>query len=238
MTSSARYAIYYAPPADDPLWALGSEWLGRDAYTGENLTRPDYPNFAIGDMDRLTSSPAHYGFHATMKAPFELKAGETEATLLDRLEAFSRSQSAFDVDLAVKPLGQFLALQLTSNVEAMRALHEACVKDFDHFRAPITQSDIERRRKANLSSEQDARLLEWGYPYIFDEFRWHMTLSSRIVSDNTRDKMLSLLTEHFSCVIAKPHKVDGIAVYRQVDRCAPFNIIERAVFPALAEQPA
>ena len=238
MTSSARYAIYYAPPADDPLWALGSEWLGRDAYTGENLTQPDDPNFAIGDMDRLTSSPSHYGFHATMKAPFELKAGETEANLLDRLEAFSKSQSAFDVGLAVKPLGQFLALQLTSNVEAMRALHEACVKSFDRFRAPLTQSDLERRRKADLSPEQDARLLEWGYPYIFDEFRWHMTLSNRIVSDSTRSKMLNLLTEYFSPVIAKSHRVDGIAVYRQVDRCAPFNIIERAVFPALVEQPS
>ncbi|MEE2930167.1 MAG: DUF1045 domain-containing protein [Pseudomonadota bacterium] len=237
MTSSARYAIYYAPPVDDPLWALGSVWLGRDAYTGENLTRPDYPNFAIGDMDRLTSSPSHYGFHATMKAPFELKAGETEAKLLDRLEAFSKSQSAFDVGLAVKPLGQFLALQLTSNVEAMRALHEACVKDFDRFRAPLTQSDLERRRKANLSPEQDARLLEWGYPYIFDEFRWHMTLSNRIVSDSKRSKILSLLTEYFSPVIAKSHRIDGITLYRQIDRCAPFNIVARAVFPALVEQP-
>ena len=32
-----RYAIYFTPPADDPLTRRASHWLGRDAMTGETL---------------------------------------------------------------------------------------------------------------------------------------------------------------------------------------------------------
>ena len=237
MSQTPRYAIYYTPAAEHPLAQLGTEWLGRDAFTGEYVTRREFPDLSNHDIDRLTSSPSHYGFHATMKAPFELIAGQTEAKLLAHLEKFVLKQSAFDVRLAVRPLDQFLALRLTENSEAMRTLHEACVKDFDGFRAALSYDDIERRRKANLSPEQDVRMLDWGYPYIFEDFRWHMTLSGRILSDSTREKVLKFLEDLFQPVLAEHHRVDGIAVYRQVDRDAPFNIIARASFPALADQP-
>ena len=238
MSQSPRYAIYYTPAEGHPITRLGSEWLGRNAYTGDRIKRREFPDITDDDIDRLTSSPSHYGFHATMKAPFELKPDRTEAELVQHLHGFAQKQPVFDVNLAVRSLGQFLALRLTSNYDAMRALHEACVKDFDGFRAELSYDDIERRRKANLSPEQDARMLEWGYPYIFDDFRWHMTLSSRIVSESTRERLHALLEDYFRPALMSPLRVDGIAVYRQVDRRAPFNIIERATFPALAEQPA
>ncbi|MEL7103225.1 MAG: DUF1045 domain-containing protein [Pseudomonadota bacterium] len=237
MTASARYAIYYTPAEDHPVCLLGNEWLGRNAFTGDKVRRREFSGMSDDDIDRLTSSPSHYGFHATMKAPFELREGRTEAQLIKRLHTFAQQQPAFDVRLAVRPLGQFIALRLTESFEAMRTLHQDCVKGFDGFRAALSYDDIERRRKANLSPEQDARMLEWGYPYIFEDFRWHMTLSSRIVSDSTRDRVMNLLQGLFQPALISPLRIDGIAVYRQVDRCAPFNIIERASFPALADQP-
>ena len=237
MSLSPRYAVYYAPAEEHPLWKLGSEWLGRNAYTGDSVERREFPGFKDRDIDRLTSSPAHYGFHATMKAPFELRDGKTETQLLAHLETFSNTQNMFDVRLAVHPLGEFLALRLTDNKEAMQQLHEACVREFDSFRAPLSPEDIERRRKASLSPTQDARMLEWGYPYIFDEFRWHMTLSNRILSNSTREKVISTLTDMFEEVLADPLRIDGIAIYRQVDRNVPFNIIGRARFPAFENQP-
>ncbi|MEO1323827.1 MAG: DUF1045 domain-containing protein [Pseudomonadota bacterium] len=238
MTTSPRYAIYYAPSDETLLWKTGSEWLGRDAYSGNRVERREFPGTKDEDIDRLTSSASHYGFHATMKAPFVLKEGSTEDQLLKYLKSFSRKQSSFEAKLSVRPLGQFLALRLVSGVEQMRLLHEDCVKKFDKFRAPLTMEDIERRRKANLSPDQDARMLEWGYPYIFDDFRWHMTLSNRILSDSTRDKVLGQLQDLFKDVVSKPIRIDGVAVYRQVDRNAPFNIIGRAAFPALVDQPS
>lgn len=238
MKTSPRYAIYFAPSAETLLWKTGSEWLGRDAYSGSPVERREFPGTRDEDIDRLTSSASHYGFHATMKAPFVLKEGFTEDQLLKHLESFSLEQSSFEAKLSVRPLGQFLALRLLSGMEQMRQLHEDCVRKFDKFRAPLTMEDIERRRKANLSPDQDARMLEWGYPYIFDDFRWHMTLSNRILSDSTRDKMLEHVQAFFKDVIAKPILIDGVAVYRQVDRNAPFNIIGRAAFPALVDQPS
>ncbi|MEL7043133.1 MAG: DUF1045 domain-containing protein [Pseudomonadota bacterium] len=238
MKTSPRYAIYFAPSAETLLWKSGSEWLGRDAYSGSPVERREFPGTRDEDIDRLTSSASHYGFHATMKAPFVLKEGFTEDQLLKYLESFSLEQSSFEAKLSVRPLGQFLALRLLSGMEQMRKLHEDCVRKFDKFRAPLTMEDIERRRKANLSPDQDARMLEWGYPYIFDDFRWHMTLSNRILSDSTRDKMLEHVQAFFKDVIAKPILIDGVAVYRQVDLNAPFNIIGRAAFPALVDQPS
>lgn len=80
-------------------------------------------------------------------------------------------------------------------------------------------------------------MLEWGYPYIFEDFRWHMTLSSRIVSDATRERVLALLKDMFQPALIDPHRVDGVALYRQVDRSTPFKVIARSSFPALADQP-
>lgn len=41
MPGSFRVAVYYAPETDDPLWAAGNRWLGRDPETGATLTPPD-----------------------------------------------------------------------------------------------------------------------------------------------------------------------------------------------------
>ena len=37
-----RVALYYAPQQDDPLWQLGSEWLGRDAFVDEFYLLEEY----------------------------------------------------------------------------------------------------------------------------------------------------------------------------------------------------
>lgn len=236
MNDLPRYAIYFAPPADHLLWKLGSEWLGRDAYTGQKVERREFPALKDEGIDRLTSSPARYGFHATMKAPFELKAGCTEQDLIVHLDKFVQSQSPFQTTLGVKALGQFVALRQVDRTEAMRTLHSACVIEFDGYRAPLSEEDIERRRRANLSLEQDERMLKWGYPYIFDDFRWHMTLSNKVVSSFTREKVLSVLREHFAVALSTPLTIDGIAIYRQLSRSAPFNILHRSAFKVLADQ--
>ena len=72
MTTSPtfRVAVYYAPEPDDPLWAAGNRWLGRDPDTGATLQRPD----AI-DIPNLTDEPAGYGLHATLKPPMRLAPG-------------------------------------------------------------------------------------------------------------------------------------------------------------------
>lgn len=230
MNDIPRYAIYYAPPPTHPLWLLGSEWLGRDAYSGETVKRREIDGFKSEDIDRLTSPPAKYGFHATMKAPFELKDGCNEDELIAALEAYCAQMHPFAVNPRVDALGEFIALRLSKPSKAMQDLHKDCVTHFDAFREPLSQTDIERRRKAVLSAEQDARMLEWGYPYIFEDFRWHMTLTKRIMANATRERVLQILTDMFAPALASALQIDGLAVYRQVCRKAPFTLLHRSTF--------
>ena len=73
---SARLGLYWAPELDDPLHALGSAWLGRDAETGATLPQPAVPGL---DLAEITAEARGYGFHATLKPPFALAPGTDRA---------------------------------------------------------------------------------------------------------------------------------------------------------------
>lgn len=228
---TARYAIYYAPAAGSALWTKASAWLGRDAVSGHGLAQPELPGLADLDIAALTADPRHYGFHATLKAPFELATDCTEAELISAAQAFSALQTPFEATIGPAALGRFLAFRLQDGEPEMQALHAACVREFEPFRAPLSDEDIARRRRARLTPEQDARMLEFGYPYIFEDFRFHMTLTGAIADNALRSRVLEALQSHFAAQTAS-HRFDAIAVFRQPERDAPFEIIERLAFAA------
>lgn len=228
---TARYAIYYAPVADSALWTKASAWLGRDAYSARPTARPDLPALAGLDLDVLTADPRHYGFHATLKAPFELAPGRAEGDLLAAARALARMTTAFDATIAPAALGRFLAFLLQDSQAEMQALHAACVRGLEPFRAPLSDADLARRRRAPLTPAQDARVQAWGYPYVFEDFRFHMTLTGPIADDSVRALVLAALQSHFAPETG-PHRFDAIAVFRQSDRDAPFNLVERVAFKA------
>jgi putative phosphonate metabolism protein len=230
---STRYAIYYAPAAASALWDKASAWLGRDAYADAPRTRPAFPTLADLDLDALTADPRGYGFHATLKAPFELAADRSETELLAAVGAFAAGLSPFEVAIAPAALGRFLAFRLQTISPEMDALHGACVRELDGFRAPLSDLDLARRRKAPLTVEQDERLVAWGYPYVFEDFRFHMTLTGQIRDEELRERVLGVLQDHFAPETG-PHLFDGVAVFKQADRDAPFTILERAGFAPTA----
>lgn len=226
---TARYAVYYAPRQDSALWRKASAWLGRDAYDGTLIARPAFPALQDLDLDALTADPRGYGFHATLKAPFELAQGETEADLLGFAAAFAEVRTAFTAEIAPALLGVFHAFRIPAPSAEMAALHEACVRDFDRFRAPLSEHDIARRRRAKLSEDQDRKMLTWGYPYIFDEFRFHMTLTGAIRDEAVSARIGAALADHFAPETG-PHLFDGIAIFKQADRSSPFDILARLDF--------
>ena len=67
-----RYAIYYAPSVDDPLWRFGSQCIGYDALTGADSEVPQTAAIPRQDWLAWTQEPRRYGFHGTLKAPFHL----------------------------------------------------------------------------------------------------------------------------------------------------------------------
>ena len=61
------------------------------------------------------------------------------------------------------------------------------MKAFNAYRAPLSAADRERRIKAKLSPRQIELMDQWGYPYVLDEYRFHMTLTGALL-DNMRDR--------------------------------------------------
>lgn len=220
-----RYALYFAADADDLLMQLGTAWLGRDPFTGTSLTQPSVAEIDPERFHALTDSPRRYGFHGTLKAPFHLRSNVTEADLAKACGDFARTASPFEVrSLGVNRLGKFLALTPNENEPGLAAFASACVRRFEEFRAPLSQEDIERRRKSGLTAKQDSYLTEWGYPYIFDEFRFHMTLSIKLENTEEADLMKAAAERHFAEVTGRPHTCRSFALYVEPERGAPFDV--------------
>lgn len=228
MTSSPRYALYFVPAPDSELYRLGATLLGYDAFTGDERPFPAELVAQVPDWHDLTRDPRKYGFHATLKAPFTLAESETEASLLAACEAFARAPArpVPQIRLVARALGDFIALVPAEASPALEELARSCVEAFDRFRAPLTAQDRARRNPDALSPRQVAYLDRWGYPYVMDEFRFHMTLTGRLPAER-RETILSLLRTWTG---AHTHEgatlsIDRLAVFRQDDAAARFRII-------------
>jgi putative phosphonate metabolism protein len=227
-SSQPRYAVYYAPPAESALWRLAQTWLGRDCETGEPLLQPHLDGWSAAGVAAATASPRHYGFHATLKAPFRLAPGTSLAELRERLAAFAARRQPFDSPpLNISGIGSFIALTLSAPSPAMQALADAAVQELDVLRAPLTADGIERRLKSGLTPRQEALLRRWGYPYVLEEFRFHMTLTGAIEVTERRQHLQRQLAALFRPVLAEPVPVREICLYSQVGKDQPFRLAER-----------
>lgn len=170
--SYSRFAIYFVPPKG-PLADFGAAWLGWDITSGVEATQLD-----VKGLRDITMTPKKYGFHGTLKPPFRLADGFSQDQLELAITALAGSlEPATCASLVPNTLGQFLALTPKGDVSGLSRIAEVCVCELDRFRAPAVPTELVRRRKAGLSAEQDILLTRWGYPYVLEEFRFHMTLS-------------------------------------------------------------
>ncbi|WP_346906373.1 DUF1045 domain-containing protein [uncultured Roseibium sp.] len=220
-----RYAVYYAAPADDLLMDLGGTWLGRDPFSGKDLTQPAVGGLEAEVVHSLTTDPRRYGFHGTLKAPFSLKADAGEAELVEACEKFAAQVAPFALkELSVNRLGKFLALTPTVPEPELTAFAGLCVRAFEPLRAPLSDADIERRRKSGLTPKQDGYLTGWGYPYIFDEFRFHMTLSNKLEDETQAATLKSAAEAWFKDVTGTPRQIATFGLFTEAERGVPFTI--------------
>ena len=227
MTDLARHAIYFTPAPHSALWRFGCQVLGYDA-TGGSAPEP-LPGLEAARAAGVFAEPARYGFHATLKAPFELAAGTDEASLAAAAEAFAANCARVSLGrLEVARFGRFLALVPAAAPVGLAALADECVREFEPFRAPLSAADRARRLAANLSPRQIAHLDRWGYPQVFDEFHFHMTLTGAIPDDPAGGVLGELRRLH--AAIDVPVTLDAIALLRQPNRAAPFRVIGRYGF--------
>lgn len=220
-----RYAIYFAAAGDTPLMRLGNHWLGRDPFAGTALPQPDIAGLCPSRFHALTTDPRRYGFHGTLKAPFSLRPERTEAELVAACRQFGQTVAPFDfAGLTVAGLGRFLALVPRAAAPELSGFAAACVHAFEPLRAPLTQADLERRRASGLTPAQDRHLVAWGYPYVLDDFRFHMTLSNALADTAARDALAAAARDHFAPVTDTPIQVSSFGLYVETERNAPFKV--------------
>ncbi len=228
-----RYAIYYAPAPESPLWRLGSALLGRDAASGEILPTPEIPGLRPDEIAAATRGPGRYGFHATLKPPFRLASGTTEGALLAAFEDFAYfTQAVAPIRLEVDSLDGFLALRPAAGGEALRGLAGAAVESFDRFRAPADDAEMRRRAGNGLTQRQAETMRRWGYPYLFADFRFHMTLTERL-DEVTRRRLKPALDAYFAPALASLHTLDRIALFVEPAPGEPFSILDSYPLAAL-----
>ncbi len=220
---TARFAAYYTPALDDPLFQAGAAWLGRDPETNATLTQPDLP-----DMLAITADPARYGFHATLKPPMRLTPGATWFELEDAARRMVRDIRPFTLPpLEIADIHGFLALRDTEPCPELQTLSDICVASLDPFRAQPSEAELAARRRGGLDAHQEKMLVRWGYPYVFETWFFHMTLTRRL-SPQELEIYRPAAQAHFTGLLDRPRRITKICLFGQPPpqdgRQMPFTI--------------
>ena len=199
----ARYAIYFAPARDSLLWQRAQDWL-------------DQP-----DLEPLTMSARKYGFHATIKAPMTLALDCAE--LDAALSAFADEHGPVVLSgLAPRLIDGFLALTTEPQPAALTDFAADVVEAFEPFREPLSESERARRLKAPLTPRQIELVEQYGYPYVLEQFLFHMTLTDRLTGE-LRESMRERAAAWFADALAEPVRLDRLVVFAEPEPGAAFE---------------
>jgi putative phosphonate metabolism protein len=228
-SGDARFAVYYAPSYESAWWRAGSTWLGRDAQSGAACVSPEPPGLQRPLME-LTRAPRRYGWHGTLVAPFRLADGVTQHDVLAATREWALTQSSFALPVEAATLGDFVALRpADQRGEAnIRAVASSALQTLGALRAKPSAADLARRLAAPLSGRQRELLIDWGYPYVFDEFRFHMTLSNSLADAGERAALVAWW--QLQAPVLGPLVVDHAALFVEPSPGEPFVLWRRVPF--------
>jgi hypothetical protein len=138
--------------------------------------------------------------------------------------------SSFTGSAVVKgPAGvETIALTPMGDETALNTLASRIVKEFDIFRAPLSDADIARRLKSPLTPRQHEYLMQFGYPHVHEEFRFHMTLTGPL-HEEEREVALAHLKAAFAREVPEPvTTIDRICLFRQAHAADKFKRVDCA----------
>jgi putative phosphonate metabolism protein len=228
--SPYRYAIYYLPQPNTLLYSLGVEWLGYDLERGVSVMPPLPDEISIDCWSQVTASPRRYGFHATLKPPFRLAKDHSQQELRAALAKFANDCHPFSGSpLTLAHLGRFQALILCEPLDALSQLAANCVTQFDSFRFPPDKAELSQRRHNGLSPRELENLDRWGYPYVLDTWKFHMTLTSSL-PDPLSNSVYAHLNTRLQALWTEPLRVDSICLFREPAPGEAFGLVERFPF--------
>jgi hypothetical protein len=236
---NARIALYYAPPAASAWWYAGCEWLGRDPESARVFHRPAPPELAALGLGvrGLTRAPRRYGWHATLVAPFRCAEGTTPLDVLAAAREWASRVQSFSMPVAPAEMGRFVALRPSAEPDekTVREIAAGALRALGPLRAMPSEAERERRIVEGMSERQIALLREWGYPYVLDEYRFHMTLSDSLEDAAARQAIAS----HWASRVETlgPLPMHGAALYAEPQPGAPLMLWQRLPFDT-AQDPA
>jgi putative phosphonate metabolism protein len=220
-----RFAIYFVPAATSGLFGFGSAVLGYDCRAAVDVPFPADIPLGAAEWAQLVHEPRTYGFHATLKAPFHLLPDHDQMELERELRKLAAAIApAPTIIPVVRLLGSFIAVVPRDDSAELRQLAADCVTTFDHLRAPVTPAD-RARRVQGLSERQTANLDSWGYPYVFDDFRFHMTLTGRVDPARHGGVLAYLQGKFAELERVQPLRIDRLALLRQDAPGSRFRVI-------------
>lgn len=222
MTAYRRYGLYVVP--EGAFYRIGASWLGWDSVAGQALAHPALDGLPR-PVEEITATPRKYGFHGTVKPPFRLADGLSEAALHDATGALCAALAPVEIPaLSLRRLGGFVAVIPVEHSEPLSRLAADVVSGLDAFRAPASEAELAKRRKSGLSERQEYLLARWGYPYVMDEFRFHLTLTGKLGAEAA--PMAERLRSHFTPVLPQPFLVNSLCLMGE-DESGFFHVLHR-----------
>jgi hypothetical protein len=197
-----RAAVYYAPARDDALWRAGCAWLGHDPEAGVAVPQP-----AVPGLEAATAAPRRYGFHATLRPPMRLARGF--GAFLADVEKLAARLAVFAMPpFEVADEFGFIALVPAARAPMLHLLADTCVAVLDEHRL-AEDAGAQARRAVGRTASQQQNIALWGYPFVFGDFRFHMTLSNA----GAGAALLAAARAHFAQALAQPRVVSSLAVF-------------------------
>jgi hypothetical protein len=221
---SYRVAIYFAPAATSPLWLKAAQWLGRDALTGAEYS-DDIGGITRAEINEKSASARRYAFHATIKSPMAVAPGKSEPELAEALAAFAAAHAPVAIgNLKLARIGGgFLALICAVQPQALTDFAADVVEHFEPYRAEVSAADKAKRNAGGHLSPRHLELLDrYGYPYVMEQFQFHMTLTDRL-SDADGDRFEAALHGHFGALADADTTLDRLSLYHEAAAGAPFT---------------
>lgn len=159
-----------------------------------------------------------------MKAPFRLRDGTSVEDLELSLQDFAAKMLVCPIGpLRIDLIGGFFALVPAHPLPMLRGFASRVVETFDRFRAPMDENDLKRRMRDQLNDVEATNLVTWGYPYVREQFRFHMTLTDR-VPEEQRAGMRVRLEEVFIRYLSEDYHIDALSLFVQEHRDADFVV--------------
>ena len=212
-----RYAIYFCPAPASALAALGRDWLGAQAAPN------GIPGIPLARWNALLADVRRYGWHATLRPPFTLSPDHDIDDLRRAASAVAHRFGPCSVPLRLSHLGGFLALRPVSACPALNALAAACTEAVEPLRAPLVEPEFQHRVRG-LDAIETHYLQRYGYPYVFERYRFHMTLSAPATVDEEHALQRWLALRAAALPVAR---IDALTLCVEHSPGSAFEVLER-----------